>query len=882
TANLLKARGATGDNYTGMAPGGFEVTAGRYMVAATSIDQKSSATQKVHNILLLTVPKDKVSDSNVQTRALTSLPASGDITAGVPYLVRVTNDRLVVIWSEFEVDGEFIGTKYVVVDGAGQPVSDVETSYLPTSQKTQPVYADGKIYWIYTGAAAGPIDQNARFNVYLCTLDLSSLGVDLPDGASEDDDAEEDAENTGEIELHGVGLGMALSQVQTALGTPKNSFALSSTETWHIFHTDYKNFIAVGMISGKVAAVCSMAPSWSSQLKSKTTGAPVTHGQADAADGAGAKVYTDGTAELAVLLYDEMSGIVAARSFEAGAAEQLMFHTINAYRVLNNSSALVWNAKLGSSARAHTSEMGYYGYLSETGRSGSTFATRAYAQGYERQLVSFGAVAGGGANVFDFLHDYISASGKRSQILSAALTVMGTGFGSGYAGNYKSLGTVVFGTLIGITNVTWSPASADVNAGGSVTVSLTVTPSNRNETFAAASSDTNCATVTTVTATTFTVTGKTQGSANITITGNSSGAVFTIPVSVGAAYASRLTIRNESNTAIVNNASASVSAAGTYILSKGNTYQFSAAATPAAASEGVAWISSDTSVATVSPSGLVTGVGDGAAQIKARVQKSAGTDDFIEATINVTVVTMSYRNGGEEAVSPVTLDLTQIKSLRITPYLTGYPQNAPAILYSGSSNYPSIAAVASAYAADVTVTGKSTGSARITVAAAVSYSSGYVVKVAGYFDVEVASQLQYATDFSLTPESLTVDIGQAKEIAVTTTPASVANRTLAIDDNFEAYKVYVDIIIDNSAGKIFVTGKAETPASVPAMVYVTMPAEGSATISKSFAVTVTPATVTGVITNDGAAPASISNGSAIGTAALDSVTAVASGFTDTS
>jgi hypothetical protein len=209
TANLLNARGNTGDNYTGMAPGGFELTAGNYMVAAATIDQSSSATQKVHNIVLLTVPRNNVSDANVQSRALTNLPASGDVTAGVPYLVHITNDRLAVIWSEFKTDlGGFIGTKHVVVDGSGRSVSDVKTSYLPTSQYTQPIYEGGKIYWVYVGDVAGPIEADARYAAYLCTLDLREPGVDLTavgrevidekDNTEEEEDEEKEKEDNEE------------------------------------------------------------------------------------------------------------------------------------------------------------------------------------------------------------------------------------------------------------------------------------------------------------------------------------------------------------------------------------------------------------------------------------------------------------------------------------------------------------------------------------------------------------------------------------------------------------------------------------------------------------------------------------------------------------
>jgi hypothetical protein len=174
--SLLRARGAIGENYTGMAPGGFEITAENYMVAVATINQQSAARQDVHNIVLLSVPRGAASESNVKTRALTDFSESGSVTASVPYLVRISDDRFAVIWSEFDLSADrnrrFVRTRCIVADGAGNPVGDAMDTLLPTSQGIQPIYSKGRIYWMYRDRAFGPAKQEALYATYLCTLDM--------------------------------------------------------------------------------------------------------------------------------------------------------------------------------------------------------------------------------------------------------------------------------------------------------------------------------------------------------------------------------------------------------------------------------------------------------------------------------------------------------------------------------------------------------------------------------------------------------------------------------------------------------------------------------------------------------------------------------------
>jgi uncharacterized protein YkwD/uncharacterized protein YjdB len=620
------------------------------------------------------------------------------------------------------------------------------------------------------------------------------------------------------VSFHGIEFGMSLSEVQTRLGSYKTSFALSTTETWYAFHTNYSNFIAVGLQSNRVAGIYSMASGWASQLKNKSTGDVVSPSQADALAGVGATVYTDGSTTAsgggyAAFVYDETTSVATPRVLTADGAEQFIFNLINAFRYLNGrNQALTWNAKLASSARDHTASMGSYNYLSETGRDNSSFASRAQQKGYDSTLVSFGAVTGDGANPFDMLNNFVGVASKRTQILNSSLTVVGAGFGSGYNGGYSSLSTVVFGTLMGITNITYSPASIALNVGGTATVTLTITPSNRNETFTVASSNTSYLTVTNSgsSLTTLNLTGRAQGTAEVIVTGNSSGYTQRIPVNIGTVYASSLTVRNESNSIIVNGTQTSVSNAGNYILGKGNTYQFTATTSAYATNAGVTWASSNTSVATVSQNGLITGVNNGSAIITARVQRSTTSSDYISVSIYFTVVSMTLKIGSAAIPNnTVSMDITKNTSVTVTPSVSSLPTGtSTGIVYSGSSSSPSIAYVTSSSGSTVTVEGRSSGTARITVTAGITsvQSGNYITKVQGYFDITVTGQSKYPLSATVSPASLDIQPGEEKTITVTPNPTNASTKIVTTEYVGDASD-YITVTVDSSTQNVIVKGK---------------------------------------------------------------------------
>jgi hypothetical protein len=127
------------------------------------------------------------------------------------------------------------------------------------------VYADGKIYWIYTGAA-GPIDQNARFNVYLCTLDISDSGADLTaekheiadtEDTEEDEDIDDDDrdinedEETFSAEIYVIGLSPEEARKQLV------NAGLIYDGTHYVYIERYPDAAAV-----PVGTVCGVNTTW--------------------------------------------------------------------------------------------------------------------------------------------------------------------------------------------------------------------------------------------------------------------------------------------------------------------------------------------------------------------------------------------------------------------------------------------------------------------------------------------------------------------------------------------------------------------------------------------------------------------------------------------
>ncbi len=234
---------------------------------------------------------------------------------------------------------------------------------------------------------------------------------------------------------------------------------------------------------------------------------------------------------------------------------------------------------------------------------------------------------------------------------------------------------------VSVSDVTITPVSSSLQVGESVSLSATVNPQNATDkTVTWSSSNTSVATVSNGT-----VTAKAVGTA--TITASAGGKSATCNVTVTPVLVNSITL---------NQSSANVNVGGTVSLT-------ATVAPNNAADKAVTWSSSDAAVATVSNSGVVTGVKAGTATITATAHDGSG----VKATCAVTVSNI--------AVTSVTLDKTSLSLVNgASSSLTATvnPANATDKTVTWSSSNTSVATVSNG-----TVTAKAVGTATITASA---------------------------------------------------------------------------------------------------------------------------------------------------------------------
>jgi uncharacterized protein YkwD len=677
------------------------------------------------------------------------------------------------------------------------------------------------------------------------------------------------AYSSGSVSLHNVSLGMTASQVTSALGSYKTALTLSTGETWQLYYsstTSYNNFIAVAFQSSRVVGVYTMVQGWENYLRDAQTSRVITTAEANGIENMSLTVYTDsrgGGTVYAGFLADTSASADNVRTLSADGAETFTLALVNAFRARNSRSPLSSDSALARSARLHSADMGQYGYFSATGRTGTTYQTRAStaasALGVAVPTVEGGFIGSNTINPFNYVDIAVNDAADRALMLSSTATSAGAGFAGGYSGTYRDLLTVVFGRGSLVTGVTLTvngvqQSGVSVNVNGTQNITLTFSPSNATEAVTVSSSNTNIFTITQYSSTTtntrtYTVTGKAQtstyGSAYIYVYGADGRQIAYFPVTVGNAYASGLTVRDSEtsySTVTGSTANPSVTMTKTYVIGTGNTYQFISSIQAASGSPSVTWSSSNTSIASVGTGGLVTGSYQGTAQIYASVPSGSGT---IRVTINVVVVNMTLTTSKTS--------ITPSETANITATLSTSPSGLTLQGFTWVSSNTSAAAVTGSGTSPATVTGKAAGTVSITATAAFAASTQYVWRVAKSVNITVAGAPDYPTSASVNPTSLTIEKGKTGTFTVTTTPASVTNKV--ITHNYSGN----DLTVSVSNGNINVTGNNVTSASVSFTIMVKTSSSGSV-FPIQVSVTVTKIKTNIAITN---APPSLTAGDAL-------------------
>lgn len=149
--------GDTGENDTYTAIGGLQAStsAGTLLAVGTQRDQNSvyetdnTVTDYPRNVWLSVVnPSSMTVTKQV---SLTSFAKDSTTDAEIPYIVKVSDDRFMVVWEEEGSSDESV--HYVFVDGNGSIVT-AEQSFAGQLSDCQPIVTGGKIMWYVTGAGS--------------------------------------------------------------------------------------------------------------------------------------------------------------------------------------------------------------------------------------------------------------------------------------------------------------------------------------------------------------------------------------------------------------------------------------------------------------------------------------------------------------------------------------------------------------------------------------------------------------------------------------------------------------------------------------------------------------------------------------------------------
>lgn len=316
--------------------------------------------------------------------------------------------------------------------------------------------------------------------------------------------------------------------------------------------------------------------------------------------------------------------------------------------------------------------------------------------------------------------------------------------------------------IIPVTGVSLDHTSLTLIEGESETLTATVAPENATDKSVTwSSSNTAVATV----SSTGVVTAKAAGSATIMVTANDGGSTATCAVTVSVPV-SGVSLDKTSLT-----------------LPVGDTQTLTATVSPSNASDkSVAWSSGNTSVATVSSTGVVTAKAAGTTTITVTTKDGGKT-----ATCNVTVVI---------PVTGVSLDqmsLTMVAGDNRTLTATVSPSDATDKSVTWSSSNTSVATVS----ATGVVTAKAGGSATITVT---TNDGGKTASCSVTVSVPV-------TGVSLNKTSLTLSEGDTQTLTATVSPTTATDKevTWASDNETVATVTSSGAIVAKNAGTAVIT-----------------------------------------------------------------------------
>lgn len=154
--DLFRIPGKTGANSTGVSVGGFEMSTTNYIAVMNTVDHSRvkeytsyemvGLDRDQRDIIVSVLPRINSDNASVKQITLATYVGSDQI-ASIPKLVKITDDKLMVTWQEFDLEHNRGSLKYVYINQDGNSIGDIKTVEHFMLSDCQPVIVDKKAVW---------------------------------------------------------------------------------------------------------------------------------------------------------------------------------------------------------------------------------------------------------------------------------------------------------------------------------------------------------------------------------------------------------------------------------------------------------------------------------------------------------------------------------------------------------------------------------------------------------------------------------------------------------------------------------------------------------------------------------------------------------------
>lgn len=148
--NCLGNAGAINGATSYFTVGGYETSSQYYLAAGTTTPLDGTCQNR--NVYIAAVPRNNYNSSQISISYMTGYSAGSPNFCETPYLVKVAEDRFMVLWETRNGLTDTEKVSYVMVDGKGNKTSDINTISGCLSD-CQPIIFNGQVTWYTTNGA---------------------------------------------------------------------------------------------------------------------------------------------------------------------------------------------------------------------------------------------------------------------------------------------------------------------------------------------------------------------------------------------------------------------------------------------------------------------------------------------------------------------------------------------------------------------------------------------------------------------------------------------------------------------------------------------------------------------------------------------------------